>query len=92
MPERDPITEWEHAIGRRIGAAAMVCLLAVVVGALVAPIFGWWIKGLLYRHYALEDDCEQRVRGTMKFVWGGLWLLALVAWIFAIWCNAHPRL
>jgi hypothetical protein len=88
--ERDPITEWEHAIGRRIGAAAVVCALAIVVGAMVAPIFGWWIKGLLYRYYAIEDDCEERVENTMKIVWMGLWALAFVAWAFAIWCNLNP--
>ena len=59
--ERDPITEWEHAIERRIGGAAVVCMLIVVVGAMVAPLFGWAIKTQLYRYYALEDDCEQRV-------------------------------
>jgi hypothetical protein len=86
--ERDPITEWEHAIGRRIIAAVFVCGIAVIVGTMVAPIFGWWIKGILYRYYALEDDCEQRVEKTMKSVWIGLWMLAIIAWIFAIACNS----
>ena len=86
--EQDPITDLEHAIGRRIGAAACICMLAVVVGAMVAPIFGWWIKGLLYRYYAIEDDCEQRVKHTMKFVWFGLWTIAVIAWVFAIMCNS----
>jgi membrane protein YqaA with SNARE-associated domain len=88
--ERDPITEFEHAIGRRIDSAILVCILAVVVGAMVAPIFGWWIKGLFYRYYALEDDCEQRVKNTMKIVWIGLWMLALISWTFVIACNAYP--
>jgi Mn2+/Fe2+ NRAMP family transporter len=87
--ERDPITEWEHAIERRIGGAAVVCMLIVVVGAMVAPLFGWAIKTQLYRYYALEDDCEQRVAKKMKSVWIGLWLLAFMAWAFVIACNAY---
>ena len=87
--ERDPITEWEHAIGSRIGAAAVVCVLAVVVGAMVAPIFGWWIKSILYRRYALCDDCEQQVKNTMKVVWTWLWVLAFMAWAFVIACNIN---
>ena len=85
--ERDPITELEHAVGRRIGAAAMVCVLMALVGAMVAPIFGWWIKGLLYRYYALDDDCESKTNKTMRFVWIGLWITAFLAWAFVIWCN-----
>ena len=85
--ERDPITEWEHAIGRRIGAMAVVCLMAIVVGAMVAPIFGGWVKKLLYEHYALYDDCETRVKDTMPIVWLILWGIAIMAWIFAIACN-----
>ena len=85
--ERDPITEWEHAIERRVGGAVIVCMIAVFVGAMVAPIFGWWIKGLLYKHYALETDCDQKVEDTMKFVWVCLWILAFMAWAIAIGCN-----
>lgn len=85
--ERDPITELEHAIGRRIEAAAVICVLAVLVGAMVAPIFGWWIKSLLYRYYALCDDCEKQVENTMKTVWVWLWTIAFVAWAYVIWCN-----
>ena len=84
IEERDPITEWEHAIGRRMGAAVVVCVLAVVIGAMVAPLFGWWIRNILYREYALYDDCEQRVAQTMKSVWIGLWALAVVSWIVII--------
>jgi len=84
IDERDPITEWEHAIGRRTGALGVVCVLAIIVGAMVAPIFGWWVKNLLYREYALYDDCEQKVKNTMKYVWAGLWTLALIAWVVVI--------
>ena len=86
--DKDPITELEHAIGRRIGGAAVACALAVIVGAMVAPIFGWWIKRILYRRYALCDDCEQQVQNTMKPIWIILWMLAIAAWIFVIACNA----
>ena len=82
--ERDPITEWEHAIGSRIGSAMVVCVLLVVVAAMVAPIFGGVIKNALYREYALYDDCEQRVTNTMKSVRIWLWTLAIVAWIVVI--------
>ena len=85
--ERDPITEWEHAIGRRIGAAAMVCVLTVIIGAMVAPIFGWWIKNLLYQHYALHSDCEQMVAKDMPAIWVALWIIAILAWIFVGICN-----
>jgi len=89
--ERDPITEWEHAIGRRIGAAAVVCVLMVIVGAMVAPLFGGWIKSILYRYYALEDDIELRVETTMKTMRVWLWTIAAVAWAFVIWCNLTPH-
>lgn len=85
--ERDPITEWEHAIERRLGAGIIVLVLAVLVGAMVAPAFGWWVKRTLYYEYAVYPDCEQRVKHTMKFVWVWLWLLAIGAWAFAIVCN-----
>lgn len=88
--ERDPITEWEHAIGRRIGAAAVVCVLLAIVGAMVAPIFGFWIKSMLYRKYALFDDCEQRVKETMEPIWIGLWIIALLTWAIVIACNINP--
>ena len=84
IEERDPITEWEHAIGRRIGAVTVVCVLAVLVGAMVAPLFGGWIKNILYREYALYDDCEQRVAHTMKYVRIGLWALAVMTWMVII--------
>ena len=84
IEERDPITEWEHAIGRRVGALVVVCVLAVLVGAMVAPLFGWWVKSLLYREYAIYDDCEQKVKDTMKYVWAALWTLAFVVWVVVI--------
>ncbi len=84
IEDRDPITEWEHAIGRRISAAVVVCVLAVIVGAMVAPLFGGWIKNILYREYALYDDCEQRVVHTMKHVRVWLWVIAAMAWMVII--------
>jgi heme/copper-type cytochrome/quinol oxidase subunit 2 len=80
MPERDPITEWEHAIGRRIGTWAFVCVLAVVVLPVFFPLFASAIKGMLYRHYALEDDTEKKARHTMKVLWI-LWLVFLPVWL-----------
>jgi hypothetical protein len=85
--ERDPITEWEHAIYRRIGAGAVVCMITVFIGAMIAPIFGEWIKGYLYEYYCLYNDCEQRVKTAMKTVWICLWGLALVAWIIVFAVN-----
>ena len=85
--ERDPITELEHAITRRIGAWSVVFVLMVFVGAMVAPIFGGLIKGLLYEHYSLYNDCEQRVNHTMKAVWICLWVLAMTTWAIAIAIN-----
>ena len=82
--ERDPITEWEHAIERRIGAAAVICMLAVIVGAMVAPIFDRVIKNTLYRTYVLDDNCEQLVNHKMKLIRIGLWALAIVSWIVII--------
>jgi len=87
MNERDPISEWEHAIGRRIGSWAVVGLLLILVGCLVAPIFGPMIRQKKMQKYAMFQDYEQRAEAEMPMVWLGLWSLAILAWIFVIICN-----
>ena len=77
----------EHTIGGRIAGAAFVCLLGVLVGCMVAPLFGWWIKRLLYRSYYMDHDCEQKVENIMPVVWVGLWIIAFLAWAFVLAVN-----
>lgn len=78
-----------NTVKRGLGTAAVVCALAVVVGAMVAPLFEGWIERVLYREYALDSNCEKKVAVTMVFVSIGLWLIAIAAWAFVIWCNAN---
>lgn len=92
MNERDPITEWEHAIMSRVAAWGFACILMVLVGCLVAPIFGPMIKRWKTHYYAVHDDCEQRAEAEMPVIRVWLWILAAIAWAFVIWCNLHGYL
>lgn len=77
----------KRTISGTIAGAAFVCLLAVLIGCMVAPVFGGWIKHLLYVEYGDERDGEQKVNEMMPIVWVGLWIIALLAWAFVFLCN-----
>lgn len=89
MIERDPITEWGHAIERRVGAAAVVVLVMAFLLCLVAPLFGPLIKQMKRRDYALYSNYEARAEADMKFIRPILWVVALIGWCFFFYCQAH---
>lgn len=89
MNERDPISEWEDAIGRRIGAASVVLLLLAFVCCLIAPVFGPFIKYAKLHEYVLFSDYERRAEEDMKVIRPLLWIVAIVSWIIFIICHMN---
>lgn len=87
MSTRDPITEWENAIEKRIGAAAIVLLLLIFTFCLIAPVASPLIKQFRRRKYVLHDDYEERAEKDMKYIRLLLWIIAMITWTFFIWCQ-----
>lgn len=80
MSEKRTISGW-------LAGWAFVCLLAVLIGCMVAPVFGGCIKHLLYVEYGDEQGGEQKVNEMMPGILCILWAIAIVAWAFVFWCN-----
>jgi hypothetical protein len=70
-------------------AISVVVMLTVLVGCLIAPVFGPWIRRRLVREYAMEADWEKRVNSDMTGVMIMLWLISAAAWAFVLWCNLN---
>ena len=89
MNERDPISEWQHAITRRLGTATMVIILLAFICLLVAPVFGPLIKRFKRRQYALYKNYEELAEQDMKGIRPWLWVGSVIGWIFFIYCQMH---
>ena len=89
MIERDPITEWEHAIERRLGAAVMVAILCAFICLLIAPAFGPLIKRFKRKQYAISRNYEELAEQDMRGIRPLLWVGAIIGWIFFIFCQCN---
>ena len=87
MNERDPISELETAIISRVGAWGMATVLLIIIGCLIAPVWGVLIQRKKMNDYALYSDCEQRAKAEMGPVWTILWIIAAMTWAFVIFCG-----
>lgn len=74
-------------LARLIIGIGIVGMLAILVGCMVAPLFGKWIEGRLYQSYYMDHDCEQKVANMMPSVWLSLWIIAFLAWAFVLAIN-----
>lgn len=76
-----------HWVRDTFQAISIMVMLVVLVGCLVAPLFGPWIRRRLVREYAMDVDWESKVNSDMTGVMIMLWLIAAIAWTFVLWCN-----
>jgi hypothetical protein len=88
MIERDPISEWQSAIKKRIENAIGTLMLLAFVCLLVAPLFGPIIKHMKRKQYVMYSDYEERAESDMKGIRPILWTIAIVGWIVLFYCNA----
>ena len=74
----------EHWVERAVIGVGIVGILAVLMLSLVAPVLGPWFRARKVRAYALYPDWERRVAVDMAFVYVGLTIWALIAWVVLI--------
>ncbi len=89
MNERDPITEWEHAIGRRLVNWSFVVILIAFICCLIAPLFSPMIKHTRRHYHIMSSNYEELAENDMKSIRPILWIIALIAWIVFFICHAN---
>jgi hypothetical protein len=89
MNERDPISDWENAIVKRVGTATVVLILLAFMCCLAAPLFGPSIKHMKRKEYAIFENYEEMAEADMKSIRPLLWIVAVIGWIIMIYCNSH---
>jgi len=80
-------TTENHWLSRLIIGIGVVGVLAVLVGCMIAPLFGPWFRQRKIMEYAIYSDCESRVDTEMVGVYVILWIIAIAAWAIVIVCN-----
>jgi len=81
-------TTESHWLSRLIIGIGVVGVLAVLVGCMIAPVFGPWFRRRKIMENAIYPDCEDRTDVEMAVVYLVLWIIAIAAWAVAIACNA----
>lgn len=78
-------------ITRLIVGMGVIGFLAILVCAMIAPLFGPWIERRKCCEYALYSDWERRVSDDMRVVYAFLWIIAIVSWIgfFVLYIKAN---
>ena len=74
-------------LARLIIGVGTIGVLMVLVGCMFAPAFAPWIRRKLALEYIMEKDWEERVNADMKSITVFLWIVAVLAWTFLVWCN-----
>jgi len=77
----------ESWLSRFIIAVGAIGILLILIGCMIAPVFGPWIRTKLVREYAMDADWQAKVNSDMTSITIFLWLVAIVAWVFVFWCN-----
>jgi hypothetical protein len=89
MNERDPITEWEDAIKKRIGEAIILLILLAFALCLIAPSFLPIIKAMKRRQYVMSHDYEELAEADMVNIRKWLWGTVIVSWTLLILSQFH---
>jgi len=79
---RDPITEWEVAIGKRVEYGILFIPIFLMGLFLVAPLFGPYIKTHVRRQNVMYEDYELRTNRHMRVIYLILWAFAILGWGF----------
>ena len=74
----------EHWAEETVINVGVLVVLSVLALSLVAPVLGPWIRGRKVRAYVMYPDWEQRVKADMPYVYAGLTVWAIVAWVLLI--------
>lgn len=87
---RDPITEWQTAIAKRIESAVLFLFILAFFCCLFAPLFGPSIKAAKRRQYVMYEDYEARTNAYMRVVYPILWIIAILGWITVYYAKYLP--
>lgn len=59
---------------------AVSILFILFVPVLVAPMFGYYIRGNLMATYSIHDENDETIKTKMLPVWLFLWSVAIIGW------------
>jgi len=69
------------AVKNLVGELMGVCFLFVLfVPILVAPMFGYYVRGNLMATYGIYNENNDVIKAKMLPVWAFLWVVALIGW------------
>ncbi len=76
-------------VGETVKNITGFAILMVIVGCLVAPVFATLFEESLHTKYDTSHHYERYalVAQKMLLIKVGLWIVAIVAWIFVIACG-----
>jgi hypothetical protein len=82
----NPISEFiGQSIETGISLVIILPILIVTFTILIAPMFGYYLKGDRIATYGSEQD--PRCKHDMLVIWIFLWGVCILGWALVIWAN-----